>query len=352
MVADPGALPVGELATDDDADAEGGNGGSGLSGAGVGRSVTSTRSAHPARAGGFPSSAEPSSSPAIAQPAPQQDVARSVMDIFAGAPKPVERDPWVVIPRPPSSAATAAGRKVTRATSMAVGMTLGGAAGAGTSSATIGRSSLRPPAGAGMRLSRIVDAVIDSPQPGGDGAASDPPSDEGGPPPALERALRRGLSDSSIRTTFTQHGGEEAHAGPAAGPAPPPPDRESVLQTLSRKVQAFRFVASTATATAARGEAGAERPSRPQTPTGRGKAKAEPATPRRSPPKPIPQARARNEGESEGVGANTSLFGLSSWTAAYDELDEAERPVGAPYFAGSPREEGFIQRNWTREREF
>ena len=273
------------------------------------------------------------------------------MGIFAGAPKPAERDSWIVIPRPPSSATTAE-RKVNRTTSMATGL--------GTS--TIGRSTLRPSAGAGKRLSRIVDAVIDSPQvPREDaGHASD---DSGGPPPALERALRRGLSDSSIRTTFTQHGGEEAHDAEAESSegAAQPSNTQSVLQALSRKVQAFRFVTAAAS-TQTSGEESApptsakSSQSRPQTPVARASTVDDPTTPRRSPPRAIPPRKGTGGGGARGAEggapASTSLFGLSSWTAGYDEMEDAERPVGGPYYAGSPREEGFGQRNWTRDREF
>ena len=220
-----------------------------------------------------------------------------------------------------------------------------------TSTATIGRSSLRPGhGGAGRRLSRIVDAVIDSPHVGGEN--EEPVSDgSGGPPPALERALRRGLSDSSIRTTFTQHGGEEdSGTGAADEGGAPPPDRESVLQALSRKMQAFRF--SSAAPTDATTPAAAPT-SRPQTPTAKQRTGEQLTTPKRSPPKAIPPSRSKSTGPSgsEGAVTSTSLFGLSSWTAAYDEMGEAERPAGAPYYAGSPREETFPQRNW-RERDY
>ena len=255
------------------------------------------------------------------------------MGIFAGAPRPAEGDPWVVIARPPSS-----NRKVSRTTSLA-GMSKAAA------SATIGRASLRHAASSGKRLSRIVDAVIDSPQPnngepgaGGSGSGS---SDNEGPPPALERALRRGLSDSSIHTTFTQHG-DEPH--PEPGPAQPM-DRESVLQALSRKMQSFRFTSATPAPAQVNTAADVSSTSRPQTPTRRQEPNSseDPDTPKRSPPRPIPRPQQQPR--------STSLFGLSSWAAAFEESDDAHDGVPTPYYAGSPREEEFIRRDWPRQRD-
>lgn len=307
-----------------------------FSGAAVGRAVTSTYSAHPTSrgAGEFSALSTPStavsaqaSASVLAQPAPRHDISRSVMDIFAGAPRPAEGDPWVVIARPPTS-----NGKVNRRTSLA-GMNKAAA------SATIGRASLRH-ATPGKRLSRIVDAVIDSPQPHnreaqGSGSGS---SENEGPPPALERALRRGLSDSSIRTTFTQHG-DEPHPDATSTGSAQPVDRESVLQVLSRRMQAFRFTA----ATPAPHETAGSSTSRPQTPVARAQSRAragsqDPVTPKRSPPRAIPQTQPTR---------STTLFGLSSWAAALEEVvDDADRGVPTPYYASSPRDEEFMQRNW------
>ncbi|KAI0722287.1 hypothetical protein C8T65DRAFT_628860 [Cerioporus squamosus] len=305
-----------------------------FSGAAVGRAVTSTHSAHPGRASDFtsalntPRTALSAGAPAIAQPAPRQDFSKSVMDIFAGAPKPAEGDPWIVVGRPPSS------NRLNRKTSLS-GMNKASAA------ATIGRASLRHST-PGKRLSRIVDAVIDSPQLGsGDGA--DPGSDQSdGPPPALERALRRGLSDSSIRTTFTQHG-DEPH--PEPGPSQPA-DRESVLQALSRRMQSFRFTSATSDPAQVNTAVAGSSSSRPQTPTGRPETKSfeDPDTPKRSPPRPI--ARPQDQPRS------STLFGLSSWAAALQEVDDTHDTVPAPYYAGSPRDEEFIRRDWPRKREY
>ncbi|KAH9927068.1 uncharacterized protein BXZ73DRAFT_49175, partial [Epithele typhae] len=329
-----------------------------FTGAGVGRSVTSTHSAHPSRMtfglpgiGGAPPTTDsagrvPPNSAPIAQPAPRQDVSR-LMGIFAGAPKPAERDPWIVIPRPPSNTG---GAKISRSASVA---------GLRSSVGTVGRATLRPPGVVGRRLSRIVDAIIDVQSPqldhNDDGEGGDTVGEGAGPPPALERALRRGLSDSSIRTTFTQHGGTEDQEQPSeAGPSQPA-DREGVLQALSRRMQAFRF--ATGTPSPAEVEGLPVEGGRPRTPvaksnasTGSGNAASKP-----SPPRAIPQTRKRGESASgnAGASASTSLFGLASWAAPYDEMEEAERPrVSGPYFAGSPREDAFAQRNWTRDRDF
>lgn len=299
-----------------------------FSGTAVGRAVTSTYSAHPERGNDFSALTTPSTAattPAIAQPRPKRD-STNVMDIFAGAPRPVEGDPWVVLPRT---------RTISRMASVA----------ALNPNATLGRSATLRHAASGKRLSRIVDAVIDSPQPGGEGADPLGEDSTNGPPTSLNRALRRGLSDSSIRTTFTQHGDDvqESAADAQAQPAQRP-DRESVLQALSRRMHSFRFAsaaqtsapAGASTSTNARGSSS----SRPQTPVSRTDAKAKEAssTPRQSPPRPIPQPR-------------TSLFGLSGWTSAYDAHDDLDPSIGAPYYASSPREETFVQRSWARDRD-
>ncbi|KAM5534429.1 hypothetical protein V8D89_011896 [Ganoderma adspersum] len=364
-----------------------------FSGAAVGRAVTSTYSAHPSRVGsefspalpprtpgsGTSSNRKSPAGPAIAQPAPRlqqgPDLSRSVMGIFAGAPRPAEGDPWVVIPRPPSASANAS-RKVTVTRSATIA-SMSQNQSKTSATATMGRSSLRHAASSGRRLSRIVDAMIDTPQPpaaasGGQGSHdngnhdhSDNETDSGGPPPALERALRRGLSDSSIHTTFTQHGDDDSRLRPdprADSSQPGPGDRESVLQALSRKVQAFRFMAPTpAPAEATTSSATGETVSRPQTPVARKKlangsnSKAsEPAnasTPRSSPPRPIPRASRDVEARGSGDQTSTSLFGLASWTAAYPDVAIMGDHHDPSVYAASPRQEPMLQRSWTRERD-
>lgn len=201
---------------------------------------------------------------------------RSVMDIFAGAPsKVLDPDPWVVLPKTP--------RKVKSSIIPT-----------GPSMDLTGRSSPTPqptvesgvghgqPAEDGMGrviggLSRYVDAIIDPVF----GRASGP-SDylQTMPPPPLttkedhQRSvsneepnqiseqpirprLRRGLSDSSIHSTFASQAMDEErsyphspaapNSGPSVGVVPQRqprfpvmwPDRQSVLQAFSRTMQNF-----------------------------------------------------------------------------------------------------------------
>jgi len=191
-----------------------------FSGTGSGKSVTSIFSAHPDNEGvhGHLPPPHPSGS--------SQTNARSVMGIFAGAPHPDDTsDPWVVLPRPLHRV-------------QSVFLTAGSAE---TGTATIGRSVARKRELS--QLSRGVDAIIVAPSVSPrveDLEAVDIPG------PLLERILhRRGLSDSSIHSTFMNQGGEgnESSACPSelAGPWL---ERRSVLRTLSRTVQNFKQVAS------------------------------------------------------------------------------------------------------------
>lgn len=108
------------------------------------------------------------------------------------------------------------------------------------------------------RMSRVVDAMVDQ-------HAVDDDDDEGGDFPSnlLQRTLRpRGLSDSSIHSTFIAHGPPLNRMVTPAGLALSSPtmessvrgitsvgiggitpwlDRDSVLQSISRKMQSFRF---------------------------------------------------------------------------------------------------------------
>ncbi|KAJ7094351.1 hypothetical protein C8R44DRAFT_890384 [Mycena epipterygia] len=175
-----------------------------FSGAGVGRAMTSTFDAAPGPA-----------AVAVSTPTP---AGQGVMGIFAGAPRTRTPDPWVVIPNP---------KLPRQMPSLLHG-------------APLGRHHPN-------RMSRNVDAVLD-----GVGTPTRHAGDESGDEgpdylgPLLERTLRRrGLSDSSIHSTFVsqQEGGDEAAAPQSAGLT----RREaawlesgSVLQALSRRVQSFR----------------------------------------------------------------------------------------------------------------
>jgi hypothetical protein len=189
-------------------------------GAGVGRAMTSTIDATPAVAVPVPTTAGGAGGGVPHQGTP------GVMGIFAGAPVRTRTpDPWVVIPRmqqraPPSSLLSPA------------------------AAATGGRRH-HP-----NRMSRNVDAVLDGVgtprrQPSGSGDAS---GDEEPDylAPLLQRTLRRrGLSDSSIHSTFTSQAAEdEADAPPPQTPLSRTEaawlESGSVLHALTRRVQSFR----------------------------------------------------------------------------------------------------------------
>ncbi|KAG2073539.1 hypothetical protein BDR04DRAFT_1094446 [Suillus decipiens] len=185
-----------------------------FSGAGIGKSVTSTFSAHPTN------EAHPfgpmSHVDTIARPPTSNSNVRSVMGIFAGAPHPSDAaDPWVVLPRAP--------RRV-RSTllksdepSQSDGTTI-----------VIDRSLAHKQSNS--HLSREIDAGT---SPGHD-EADDIPG------PLLERTLhRRGLSDSSIHSTYMNQVEQRTPAEPSTGSG-------SVLQTLSRTMRNFSFATSQA----------------------------------------------------------------------------------------------------------
>lgn len=192
---------------------------------GAGKSVTSVFSAHPdnERAHGHLPSLHTLPHPS----ASTQTNVRSVMGIFAGAPHLDDTsDPWVVLPRVP--------RRVQSAFLTAEPVEAG--------TATIGRSATRKRKPS--QLSRDVDAILDAPAVFPRSIGDSETDDIAGP--LVERTLhRRGLSDSSIHSTFmNQVGvGHESSARPAE-PTGPWLERTSVLRTLSRTVQNFKQVAS------------------------------------------------------------------------------------------------------------
>jgi hypothetical protein len=121
---------------------------------------------------------------AIATPVATRSPSANLMGIFAGAPR---NDSWVVLPQGLSRQKGAGADQLRRSM-------LGRAA---------GRAMARADTNAPSSLPRNVDAVID-PDPH---ASSE---ERNGTDPS--RTLRtRGLSDSSIRTTFLQHGEAESH---------------------------------------------------------------------------------------------------------------------------------------------
>ena len=192
-----------------------------FSGTGVGRSVSSTTSAQPIPVAGVP--------PDV--PVTTHGPASNLMGIFAGAPQNIEPDHWIVVPTSPSTLRKSKSFMRSHPSTATIGR-------------SIGRKNLN-------RLSQNVDAVIDVQRP----QESDEEPDF--LPPLLERTLRRrGLSDSSIHSTFTNQGDDgrstalppsspqrtsfnTANAGPSSR-LPTWPDRTSVFQALTRTVQNLR----------------------------------------------------------------------------------------------------------------
>ena len=297
---------------------------------GTGRSVTSTFSGQP-----------------LPQADLHPDTAPSVMGIFAGAPRSkAEPDPWIVLPPSQPRQVLGRSRSFRQRTD--------------ASTATIGLSTGRKNT---RRLSRNVDAVIDIDR------SRDVDGESDFVPPLLERTLRRrGLSDSSIHSTFTS----QADTSPSphtpasnhrpsisSSRLPAWPDRSYVFQAFSRTVQNIRATAA-GTMTPLIGplglEVGAETlisshrqnavthidaapaadspskddhadlPSRPEMPS----------TMKTAQPKPIRIVSSNDEG-----GGNV-LSHLSTWANSNVLFD----PVSSsdPYIVSSLRDESYIQR--------
>ncbi|OBZ70260.1 hypothetical protein A0H81_09758 [Grifola frondosa] len=223
---------------------------------GAGRAVTNTHAARPEPVERTGMLAGSSSAP---------DVARSVMGIFAGAPRVQEgADPWIVVPR--ASRADGA--------------------------ATIGRVGAR---GGGGR---------DAP-----GAHTD----------------RRGLSDTSIHTTFVEHGDAEDAAREGEEEEEAVRGRGSVLLALSRTMQSFRLAGPAV--------------SRPETPVPRidvdgdgGSREREDGdgthTPGRTPPRAIAPGRS-------GAGLFRGVT-LPAWLEGGEDVGAA---AASYYYGSSPRED-------------
>lgn len=260
-----------------------------FSGSGVGRSTTSTVASLTTHESGETTEALSAS----------QSTSSGVMGIFAGAPRSVTPDPWVVLPKGP--------RRVQ--SFMKPGDTF--------SHGTIRRTT-NDSRGNMSGISRDVDAVIDVARPQQDDEEPDHIA------PLLERTLRRrGLSDSSIHSTFTNQGEDNrpsVFSPPTVGNGMPRPDRNSVFQALSRTVQNLRMTASGTLS-------GVEPP-------------VAAVSPKRSSAgersQPIGGARVPS------AGLQSMLPNLSSWTAAGSILD----PITGtePFMVGSHRDESFIQR--------
>ncbi|RDB19916.1 hypothetical protein Hypma_012965 [Hypsizygus marmoreus] len=267
-----------------------------FSGTGVGRSTTSTVASQ------LPATAEES----LATSPPSQNPTSAIMDIFAGAPRSATPDPWVVVPRGP--------RKVQSFMKPASQF----------NHATIRRSSNISRGHGG--LSRDVDAVIDVERPIQD---DEEPDDLA---PLLQRTLRRrGLSDSSIHSTFTTQAEEPRHpplnipSSEGILPRETWPDRHSVLQTLSRTVQSFRTTAS-GTFPGPIETSVAISPQRPSAPFNA-------SLSRSAEPRPAPSP----------AGLRNLLPNLSSWAAAGNIVDP--RMGSDAFLVGNVRDdESFIPR--------
>lgn len=257
-----------------------------FSGAGVGRAVTSTSSPHSARPG--PSTQQATSS------------GQSFMGIFAGAPRSTTPDPWVVVPK---------GERPPRAQTSLQNV---------TTSTPLRRSQTRHHPN---RMSRNVDAILDLQN---TSVRVDQESEE--PDylgPLLEHKLRRrGLSDSSIHSTFMAQGPDDS--GSREGTDTPQretgwADRESVLQALSRKVQNFRLG-----------------------PTASGTSSESGVSPGGS--SSVESREGKTQSSGQGFGTFIPIPGLSHWTTT--GMSEPSYS-GPDAFFGSPTrvdESGYLER--------
>ncbi|KAF9266131.1 hypothetical protein L218DRAFT_897035 [Marasmius fiardii PR-910] len=183
-----------------------------FSGSAVGRAVTSTSQNKPSQEEGTVKLKKPTAS--------NSPASTKVMGIFAGAPvtSTADPDPWVILPRQPRRV-----QSTIRPGEM-------------ISPANAGRVKglqAEPASGHSRRLSRNVDAIIDTNQHLGQSLEGDEASDQVAP--LLERTLRRrGLSDSSIHSSFIAGQGEISINSDVE--ATPNPSRGSVFQALSKKV--------------------------------------------------------------------------------------------------------------------
>jgi len=240
------------------------------------------------------------------------------MNIFAGAPRPV--DPWVVLPKDPRRGPS------TRLNGETFGTT-----------GTIGRSTMMSGRNT-AHMSQNVNAVIDSHDPHIQNDEDDALA------PLLQRTLRRrGMSDSSIHSTFVTQseepmplpGHEETSTADAW------PTRAGVLRTFSRKVQhSFSFAAGSTTL----GD------------TIEGSAPGVPApVMKSSQPTSITEVpdESTNTGTSPHPPRTSSpisfmLPNMTSWTAAAVALEPGGSDRDSHFLVGSPRDE-FMHRPWTRD---
>ncbi|KAG2156347.1 hypothetical protein DEU56DRAFT_231457 [Suillus clintonianus] len=269
-----------------------------FSGAGVGKSVTSTFSAHPTNeAHPFGPMSHVDTVPR--PPAPTSNV-RSVMGIFAGAPHPNDAaDPWVVLPRAPRRVRSTFFKSDEPSKSGTV---------------TIDRSLAYKRSNSHLSREIDVDTRLEHDE------AADVPG------PLIERALRRrGLSDSSIHSTYMNQTQHSTPAELSTG--------GSVLQTLSRTMRNFSFAASQ---TVSGSVASPPPPSR---------VPEEDAGPREG--LDVPRSHPRRVA-TPTLSSLIPNLGLTSWATASAALENPHSGPRAMYY-GSVREDSIMPRSWGRE---
>ncbi|TFK62721.1 hypothetical protein BDN72DRAFT_848377 [Pluteus cervinus] len=223
------------------------------------------------------------------EPPPPQQASAGLMDIFAGAPKLSGNDPWVVVAGP-SKAFHRPHPTLVVDTS---------------NPSTIGRSFTR--SGALQRLSRNVDAMIDSPGPIMRREEEEAPDTIA---PLIERGLRRrGLSDSSIHSSFVSHGGDDplsptpqGGSGHQSGGATSQP---SVFGALSQTMMNFKLTGALGGASS--GSGSEVKSSGASTPSGAANATTvftNNSTPTASPPSS--NSHSRSPSQPSETGANSS----------------------------------------------
>lgn len=280
-----------------------------FSGTGAGKSVTSVFSAHPDNEGSHGHLPLPHSS------ASTQSNVHGVMGIFAGAPHPDDTsEPWVVLPRAP--------RRVHSFL-----------ADTETGTATIGRTSIRKRKPS--QLSRDVDAILITSSIPSRSVESSEADDTASP--LLERTLRRrGLSDTSIHSTFMNQ--SEAGRESITSPTGLGMERGSVLRTLSRTVQNFKQVASHTISGAGHASTSVPSQASPDSPPGSSdyclSASSDGSTvPRPQPPRVSPPT------------LSSLIPSLTSWAAAGVALDSTH----SRNFHGVVREDVGVPRLFGRE---
>ena len=283
-----------------------------FSGAGVGRSVTNTSSATAPQARQDEATSGAISARVVSPPPTQA----SFMSIFAGAPRPA--DSWVVLPKDPR-----------RGPPTTLNGEIFGRAG------TLGRSTMTNVRNA-TRLSQNVDAVIDSRDSHG------PNDDNDAVVPLFQHTLRRrGLSDSSIHSTFMTQS-EEPPGLPVSGAHDETtidawPDRGGVLRSFGRKMQqGFKSVATSAVPSV----------------TAEGSIPG-PPTENSSPPSTAPEIESPHREPSSSrpprITSPISLLpNMASWTAAAALDPNGGLGTYSPFLAGTPRDD-IIHRPWGRE---